>query len=142
MKSFPADSLSFQSRGHVVFFFFGGGTVCARTTLWLRWEMLHVGNYSWRASSKGPGTANISDGMGRSRRVLSALLGHSCGEWNPLQPLISARSPLAKNNNKLRAFCLYGTWPRGVLISGFGDGCRSDVCAFPNTAAVASGDGF
>lgn len=73
--------------------------------------------------------------------ALCALLGHSCGEGKPLQPLISACSPLRKNNNKLLAFCLYGTWLLYVLISGLATGAAL-THGFKNTAAVASGDGF
>ena len=110
-------------------------------TLWLWWEMLLVGNYSWQLFSKAPGIVNICDCMGRSRMAFCALLSHSCGEEKPQQPLISACSPLRKNNNKLLAFCLYGTWLLCVLISGLATGAAL-THKFKNTAAVASGDGF
>lgn len=103
--------------------------------------MLHVGNYSWQPLSKAPGIVNIGDCMGRSRVALCALQSHSCGEGKPLQPLISACSPLRKNNNKLLAFCLYGIWLPCVLISGLAMGAALTHW-FKNTAAVASGDGF
>lgn len=117
------------------------GTEYASMTLWLWWEMLHVGNYSWQPLSKAPGIVNICDCMGRSRMALCALLGHSCGERKPLQPLISACSPLRKNNNKLLAFCLYGTWLLCVLISGLATGAAL-THGLKNTAAVVSGDAF
>lgn len=56
------------------------GTDYASMTLWLWWEMLHVGNYSWQPFSKAPGIVNICDCTGRSCVALCALLGHSCGE--------------------------------------------------------------
>lgn len=56
------------------------GTEYASMTLWLWWEMLHVGNYSWQLFSKASGIVNICDCMGRSRVALCALLSHSCGE--------------------------------------------------------------
>lgn len=93
------------------------------------------------ALSKAPGIVNISDCKGRSRWALCALLGHSCGKEKPLQPLISACSPLRKNNNKLLALCLYGTWLLCILISGLATGAAV-THGFRNTAAVASGDGF
>lgn len=119
------------------------GTDSASVTLWLWWQMLHVGNYSWQLFSKGPGIVNILACMGRSRVALCALLGHSCGEWGgePLQPLISGCSPLRKNNNKLLACCLYGTWLLCVLISGLAT-VAALTHALKNTVAVASGDGF
>lgn len=100
-----------------------------------------MGNYSWQLFSKGPGIVNICDCMGRSHTALCALLSHSCGEGKPLQPLISACSPLRKNNNKPLAFCLYGTWLLCVLISGLATGAAL-THGFKNTVAVASGDGF
>lgn len=103
--------------------------------------MLHVGNYSWQLFSKAPGIVNISDCMGRSCMALCALLGHSCGEGKPRQPLISACSPLRKNNNKLLASCLYGTWLLCVLISGLATGAALTHW-LKNTTSVASGDGF
>lgn len=59
----------------------------------------------------------------------------------PLQPLISACSLLRKNNNKLLAFCLYGTWLLCILISSLGTGAAL-THRLKNTASVASGDGF
>ncbi len=91
--------------------------------------------------SSAPGIVNICDCTGRSCAALCALLGHSCGEGKPLQPLISACSPLRKNNNKLLYFCLYGTWLLSILISGLATGAAL-THGFKNTVAVASADGF
>lgn len=135
---FSIDSPASLQQGHVGS---SGGTEYASMTLWLWWEMLHVGNYSWQPLSKASGILNICDCMGRSHTGLCALQGHSCGEAKPLQPLISACSPLRKNNNKLLAFCLYGTWLLCVLISGLATGAAL-THGFKNTAAVASGQSF
>lgn len=101
-----------------------GDTPWACSTLWLLWEMLHMGNYSWQPFSKAHGTAHICDWMGRSHVALPALQHHSCGESKPLQPLISGYSHL-RNNNKLLTLCLYGTWFLWVLLSGLGTGTDS-----------------
>lgn len=88
-------------------------------SLWLWWEMLHVGNYSWQALQSSLEWLISVTARVRAASALCASLSHSCGEGGkPLQPLISARSPLRKNNNKLLAFRLYGTWLLCVLISG------------------------
>lgn len=113
----------------------------ASMPLWLLWELLHVGNYSWQPHLKGSGIVNFCDSVGRSHTPPCALQHHSCGERKPLPPLISACSPLWKNN-MLLAFCLHGTWLLLVLISGLEHGHSTDAQIRKNTTAVASGHGF